>query len=836
MSPKKKKKKAPSQKSPARGPKTRRSPLEQGKSAFSSGHMNVAIQHWSLIEPRSDAVEEAIEEALFRQGTTEPDAGKQIDLFRQALKLRPDDHRCLKHLAFAFHRQGQLEEAQRLYEQTQRHQEQHQEQHQERSPTPEEKELFERAAALAAVEANPTDESTLATVIAQHPVFSPLTTLLAEQPPDISLANAREDSEDSKDSEDSVDEWCAAVNKHLFGDDELATTLPTTDDSAKSKSATKSKKQRKIAIADGGKHLWTGMMLLKMGKIAHSRDELSRLAPAIRQTASPLLISTHSYYLGLSYALLDDYQAALETWVPSSHSLTYHPWWLDTIAAVATHYLYELLEAGEVAKAADISLQLLETPLNAGPLHHLQVTALDRLAEEMARNGNWQQAIDLWERARELVSQKSMLGSPRPLVHNLAIAYEQEEQWEEAAEAWRTLLRTRPRRRKKNGEAVTDSYGEEGWAWVRQRVVHCYKHAGMPERAVSLFRQAIKQHPKDIDMRMQLVDALIANDQEQAASNEIDRILAMDENHPEALIRQAAIFQLRGQLQQAEKSLRRVYEHHPDREDIRLAIIQSIRERGERFRVAGISIFAKEVFQEGEAFAPEDPQFPLLLGQIAFQNRNHEEAKQYLNRALGLAGENISIYVQIAQAWLIAEEYDLMREVLDKGAEHVPIKSDLMLNIGLTAFRTKRFFHIMSKSGRAEKNSERDARWDEIGKEYIEKAVELEQRDIHYIADLVIDLFPMAHIDVVLPYAREMWERMKDDPQASLIYGFALALHGNIKQGKQVLSHGKQIALQQDDPSFAKLLEQVRQKLNDPNFTPTVDILFSILGVEDNYL
>jgi hypothetical protein len=177
-----------------------------------------------------------------------------------------------------------------------------------------------------------------------------------------------------------------------------------------------------------------------------------------------------------------------------------------------------------------------------------------------------------------------------------------------------------------------------------------------------------------------------------------------------------------------------------------------------------------------------------------------------------------------------------MREVLDKGAEHVPIKSDLMLNIGLTAFRTKRFFHIMSKSGRAEKNSERDARWDEIGKEYIEKAVELEQRDIHYIADLVIDLFPMAHIDVVLPYAREMWERMKDDPQASLIYGFALALHGNIKQGKQVLSHGKQIALQQDDPSFAKLLEQVRQKLNDPNFTPTVDILFSILGVEDNYL
>src|SRR5207253_2828768 len=75
------------------------------------------------------------------------------------------------------------------------------------------------------------------------------------------------------------------------------------------------------------------------------------------------------------------------------------------------------------------------------------IQAVDRPAHAAAATGDWAQATALWERARQVASSGTGLGSPRPLLHNLALAYEAQERWLEAAEAWRAMLRTRPRRR-----------------------------------------------------------------------------------------------------------------------------------------------------------------------------------------------------------------------------------------------------------------------------------------------------------------------------------------------------------------------------------------------------
>ena len=52
---------------------------------------------------------------------------------------------------------------------------------------------------------------------------------------------------------------------------------------------------------------------------------------------------------------------------------------------------------------------------------------------------------------------------------------------------------------------------------MRKRVIANYKQAGNPVEAVTVFRQAIKADPDDMDARLQLVEALVANEQVIAA-------------------------------------------------------------------------------------------------------------------------------------------------------------------------------------------------------------------------------------------------------------------------------------------------------------------------------
>ena len=85
--------------------------------------------------------------------------------------------------------------------------------------------------------------------------------------------------------------------------------------------------------------------------------------------------------------------------------------------------------------------------------------SLDSAAREAATSGDWTRALDLWEQARELVGATSGMGSPRPLLHNLALANERLKHWSEAAEAWRAMLRTRPRAATGQGD-----YTDEQWA------------------------------------------------------------------------------------------------------------------------------------------------------------------------------------------------------------------------------------------------------------------------------------------------------------------------------------------------------------------------------------
>src|SRR5690606_1619258 len=117
----------------------------------------------------------------------------------------------------------------------------------------------------------------------------------------------------------------------------------------------------------------------------------------------------------------------------------------ENLAVLLQQRLEALIAAGDEQAAAALAREWAE--LSGGvAFDELRIQALDRGAYTAASAGDWAEAVALWEAAREILGRAQGLGSPRPILHNLALAYERLEEWEEAAEAWRGLLRTRPRR------------------------------------------------------------------------------------------------------------------------------------------------------------------------------------------------------------------------------------------------------------------------------------------------------------------------------------------------------------------------------------------------------
>src|SRR5205823_2885208 len=145
-----------------------------------------------------------------------------------------------------------------------------------------------------------------------------------------------------------------------------------------------------------------------------------------------------------------------------------------------------LIDAGDVAGAAALAQGSIGMPGNAA-FDQLRLLALDNGAYLAAAAGDWARAAELWQAAREIVGSSPSLGSPQPLLHNLALAYERLERWEEAADAWRGMLRTRPRRKAAGQRAAEDhALSDQQWAWVRSRIITCYQQAGRPDLALAV--------------------------------------------------------------------------------------------------------------------------------------------------------------------------------------------------------------------------------------------------------------------------------------------------------------------------------------------------------------
>lgn len=572
------------------------------------------------------------------------------------------------------------------------------------------------------------------------------------------------------------------------------------------------------AGADPLATLWHGLGLIPRGD-GSAREALadSRSLPAASAAAA------RRYYEGVAAAQADDMHAAARAWQRAVDGRLDRPWLWNNLAAVLPYNRGEQLAPGELGDIVAALEHAFQHSGGGAALGDLLVQTLDGAGHAAAMAGDWAPAVELWEKARQVVGSSSGLGSPRPLLRNLALAYEALERWLDAAEAWRALLRTQPRKARRSDEASratpVGQMTDEQWIWVRKRVIECYKNAGAPEEAVTLFRQAVKADPNDLDMRLQLVDALLANEQEQAASNELQRILQIAPHQVDAQLRFARVKTNRGEWNEALSLLRGVLARQPEREDARRQLAELLLDYGHDLHDAGQHARAAYMLEEGRELAPGDFRFPLYLARVVIDQRKLSQARPLLERVLELANGQPNIYVNVIECWLVAKDVSAAHAAIARAEAELVSPMDFYLDLTTMLLTHGSMPMGLGLLGLGPKAPAKPANspWSDLAMEVLGRAVALRPDDPELRRKIAATLM-IQRPDLALSYAEEAVRMAPDDPDSLLLLAMALGFNDRSDEARQTARRAGQLARRQGRPDVARRADEISRQVGSPLF------------------
>lgn len=525
------------------------------------------------------------------------------------------------------------------------------------------------------------------------------------------------------------------------------------------------------------------------------------------------------YYLGAGAMLAGEPGPALEAWErlyqeeARNRTPRQLPWLLPNLTAALGQRLNEQLVAGDLNGATLTAQKALKLPIQNVAVQEQVVQTLDRAARAAAMCGDWARAAALWGDARDAMIVASGLGSPRPLLHNLALAHEAQDRWLDAAEAWRAMLRTQPRNLSAD---TTDGPTAAGWSWVRRRVTECYKRAGEPGEAVTVFRQAIKAEPDDLDLRLQLAEALEANDQEQAAINELNRALEIDHRFVEARQRLAELYDARGEWWNSEGMLRKALEQDPEQAEVRRQLAQLLLERGGRQQRAGSSKLAAGAFEEGQRLEPDNYEFPMGLARIAIDERKHKQARELLDRALELGATEPQAWVDALECWIMAEKLPEAEELVARAEAALGPNPDFLIGAAALLLRFCKTTGSRDFLGGAS-GEPKDTPWYRLAIRLLDRAVETQPASGEIYVRIAREVVKVQST-IALRYAEKAVELLPDDIPALTILGTAQALNDLKDESQKTLRRATRLARERGDTEGVERLWELRRYLENPLF------------------
>jgi tetratricopeptide (TPR) repeat protein len=366
------------------------------------------------------------------------------------------------------------------------------------------------------------------------------------------------------------------------------------------------------------------------------------------------------YYLGVGAMRQGDVETAQSAWRLAAEAgmtaarLTENHRQILRIQAHALgqeghwHEVVTLLQTQGATEAPDTVLQ------------ELLAVAHMHLGSAAAQASDWTTAAGHWQEA-------ATRSASRQLFQNLALGREALGQWRPAADAWREMLRRRPRKQE-HPEALTDAQMAILW----RHVAECYERVEETSEVLTCLKNAVKYAPTDVELRVKLADVSQQMGREEAAEQELERVLAVNAQHIPALLRLGALYAARWdrdplplwrrvlaiepQHAEAREVLAQFYVEKVQEDDPQYGWLDRLRRRSTKEKIA--------LLHEGLRELPGHPSLLMEMGELYATMKKVKEARTYFTQAWEAAPHKPSVVASAIHSLLHAGGGDMVTRLL----------------------------------------------------------------------------------------------------------------------------------------------------------------------------
>ena len=699
--------------------------LDDGFKAFKKEKFTEAIQAWGSLSPDSlPQLKPALAEAHFRRALGQADRSAAIPDLRDALGLVPEDGRFWYHLGLALHQNGELKGAREAYALAARH-------------------GFPRREPLAYVQG-------LLELEAAHGEVAPG---MARALPGLCL------------EEDLI----APVRALLMRDWTTLAALAPFPAVPHAKGT---------PAVPGMVGLLRGLGQVGLGQWAQGLQTLGSLAPDLlpgplealrvvflgralertgrgadaRKIRAATLARTQNATLGAEVA---------EASLAEMEALLAERRWTPVVPAAR-----ELLKHFPCARARGVA-----------------AIALDQLGREAFAEGRWGEAANHWRELLRLGGED--LPGKAACAHNLALAWECQEQWDQAASAWEAALAAMPKRITKTRVKAGTAFGGlspealiQRREWIERRALELRQRTGMTDDVLRQRKALIKRNPKDLDLRLEQVAMLLDEGEIRAADREISAILRIDPEHLGALEASARVLLMRGLAKPAETVLRRVLAIEPGRAFARRALAQVLAARAVNLPGAADQT-AVAMLEEAIELSPKEGRFRLLLADRLLNGHAAEQAQAQLEAALALGPE---AWREVFGFWVNRRDLAQLKALVTRGEALGVLDPEFYIDGGLDCLR------VAEESGRVAKAQA----WAAFCRVLLDQAA-AHGPSLDQLRDLVSYLL-VPHPELALPYAERAAELGPTHPMVLMDLAVAQSGTGQVEAAKATLLKVERVA------------------------------------------
>jgi len=531
---------------------------------------------------------------------------------------------------------------------------------------------------------------------------------------------------------------------------------------------------------DGWARLWQALAASQSGG-GGSREVLLPIAQDGDEPAAARALA--AYALGLDALRRERQEEALGHWEAAQRLGLNTPSLRDNLCELCWARAEAAMAAGQWIDAASLVDAARSLAPGGRDLAELALAAHWHAGYAEAQAGRWPQALTHWEKTRDLGE------NSRELLQNLALAYEKSGRFGEAADLWRQVVRRRPRK--------VDAPTRQQVAMLWGHVAECYRRAGDVEEAVTTLRNAVKNDPDNTDLRLELVDALVADDRQDAADNELDRILKKEPEHIGALVRSARIAEMGWYAARAKPTWRKVLALDPNHLEAQERLAELLEREGDRLVRFGEPGEALERYHEALTYMPEEPYLYLACADCYFDQGNPAAARQEMDRAFAQQPGDLDVYhsaVDICHVqgrseeaeWVITRAEELAGSRQPKGR----LPADFFLDLAECCFKRRQA---------------------EIGGDYVRRAEQAAVGDADGLVAVALFYLDRDSESRTVSYLDQALRLDPEHGLANLHLGISYATAAEMREANRHWRQARRTARRTGDGELLKMVEMSKQ-------------------------